>query len=144
MTPVDQRLRKQWGWHVKKKTFVGLIAVVAVLVPSTAWAAHSFTDVPDGQYFSEPVEWAAENGITTGKSATIFDPSGVVTRGEAVTFLKRYHDNIAKELDTLGALSCDAGEVPKSDGATGWTCAADIDTDTNTDTDTDTLATLSC
>ena len=37
-------------------------------------------------------------------------PDGSVTRGESVTFLKRYHDNIASALntDTLADLTCGA------------------------------------
>lgn len=34
--------------------------------------------------------WAVENGITTGKTATSFDPNAVCTRGQIVTFLWRY------------------------------------------------------
>ena len=33
--------------------------------------------------------WAVENGITTGKTATSFDPNAVCTRGQIVTFLFR-------------------------------------------------------
>ena len=33
--------------------------------------------------------WAVENGVTTGVSASRFDPNGVCTRAQAVTFLWR-------------------------------------------------------
>ena len=33
--------------------------------------------------------WAAENGITTGTTATTFDPNGTCLRGHVVTFLWR-------------------------------------------------------
>jgi hypothetical protein len=48
------------------------------------------------QFHTEAVEWAAENEITTGTSATTFSPDGFVTRGQNVTFAKRYDDNIVQ------------------------------------------------
>lgn len=70
------------------------VLVVALLVPATALATHVFDDVAHDRFYAEPVEWAAANGITTGKSPTIFDPEGAVTRGESVTFLRRYDENV--------------------------------------------------
>lgn len=52
-------------------------------------ASPVFTDVPSGSYYEEAVKWAVENGITTGTSATAFDPNGICTRAQAVTFLWR-------------------------------------------------------
>ena len=51
--------------------------------------ANEFIDVPAGSYFYEAVMWAVENGVTTGVSANRFDPNGVCTRAQAVTFLWR-------------------------------------------------------
>ena len=48
-----------------------------------------FVDVPSGSYFYEAVMWAVENGVTTGVSASRFDPNGICTRAQAVTFLWR-------------------------------------------------------
>ncbi len=47
-----------------------------------------FTDVTGWQV--EGVTWAAAAKITTGVSATEFNPTGLVTRQEAATFLYRY------------------------------------------------------
>jgi|GEM_PF-1796316 len=53
-----------------------------------------FTDVTDkNAYYYNAVYWAVEENITTGKAAsnyTTFDPTGLCTRGMAVTFLYRY------------------------------------------------------
>ena len=49
----------------------------------------NFSDVPSNAYYYDAVKWAVENGITTGKTATEFDPNGGVTRAQAVTFLWR-------------------------------------------------------
>ena len=48
-----------------------------------------FVDVATGSYYEDAVDWAVENGITTGVSANRFDPNGVCTRAQAVTFLWR-------------------------------------------------------
>ena len=48
-----------------------------------------FVDVAIGSYYEDAVDWAVENGITTGVSANRFDPNGVCTRAQAVTFLWR-------------------------------------------------------
>ena len=48
-----------------------------------------FTDVPVGQFYFDPVRWAVERNITTGATATAFDPNGACLRGHVVTFLWR-------------------------------------------------------
>ena len=50
---------------------------------------NPFTDVPEGQFFYEPVLWAVEKGITTGASADSFNPGGQCQRAHVVTFLWR-------------------------------------------------------
>ncbi|MBP5654048.1 MAG: S-layer homology domain-containing protein [Clostridiales bacterium] len=49
----------------------------------------TFKDVKSSAYYYNPVLWAVEKGITTGVSKTKFDPSGVCTRAQTVTFLWR-------------------------------------------------------
>ena len=48
-----------------------------------------FVDVLPGAYFFDPVEWAVEQGITTGVAPEYFAPEAVTTRGQVVTFLWR-------------------------------------------------------
>ena len=52
---------------------------------------NPFNDVPDGQYYYEPVLWAIgqEPQITTGTSADRFSPNATCTRAQVVTFLWR-------------------------------------------------------
>ena len=76
------------------KAKIAVAVVFALLLPSAAVATHIFDDVEDNRFYADPVEWAFDNGITTGTSATTFHPDRGVTRGESVTFLKRYHDNM--------------------------------------------------
>ena len=48
-----------------------------------------FVDVPEDSYYEEAVDWAVENGITNGVSSDRFDPDGLCTRAQIVTFLWR-------------------------------------------------------
>ena len=50
---------------------------------------NPFIDVKEGDFFYDSVRWAVENGITTGTSATTFDPNGQCQRAAVVTFLWR-------------------------------------------------------
>ena len=49
-----------------------------------------FTDVPSDQYYYKAVQWAVEEGITAGTSATTFSPDSPCTRGQIVSFLWRF------------------------------------------------------
>jgi uncharacterized protein YjdB len=57
--------------------------------PKTKATSCNFTDVKSGDYYYKPVIWAVEQGITTGVSATKFEPKKVCTRAQTVTFLWR-------------------------------------------------------
>ena len=57
--------------------------------PKTKSNECKFDDVKSGDYFYKPVIWAVEQGITTGVSATKFEPQKVCTRAQTVTFLWR-------------------------------------------------------
>jgi len=73
------------------------VLALALLAPATAFATHSFTDVPDGQFYTEAVEWAKANGMTTGcGDRTAFCTNDPVTRAENITFAKRYDDFVVQ------------------------------------------------
>ena len=57
--------------------------------PEPKTASNPFTDVAANAYYCKAVLWAAENGITTGTSATTFSPNAPCTRAQGVTFLWR-------------------------------------------------------
>lgn len=55
-----------------------------------AGTANSFTDVAADAYYADAVNWAVENGITTGTGdGTTFSPSDNCNRAQIVTFLYR-------------------------------------------------------
>ena len=49
----------------------------------------AFADVKNPSYCYDSVSWAVKNDITQGKGANRFDPEGITTRAQAVTFLWR-------------------------------------------------------
>ncbi len=51
--------------------------------------SNPFTDVPSDWAGAPAVLWALENEVTTGKTATTFQPHAICSRGEIVTFLYR-------------------------------------------------------
>ncbi len=57
--------------------------------PAPKSSRNPFKDVKSGQYYYDAVLWAAEQGITTGTSATTFSPGDPCTRAHVVTFLWR-------------------------------------------------------
>ena len=57
--------------------------------PNPTSTTNPFKDVPAGKYYAKAVLWALENGVTTGKTATAFNPDGECTRAHVVTFLYR-------------------------------------------------------
>ena len=68
-----------------------------------------FVDVATGSYYEDAVDWAVENGITTGVSANRFDPNGVCTRAQAVTFLWRAAGSPKPETRTMPFADVPAG-----------------------------------
>ena len=59
--------------------------------PSSYGTTTHFYDVPTGEYYTAAVEWAYQNGITTGYIGTgLFGPNDPVTRQDLVTMLHRF------------------------------------------------------
>lgn len=56
--------------------------------PGTGGAAD-FSDVPEGAYYRDAVNWAVGRGVTSGTSASTFSPNLTCTRGQVITFLWR-------------------------------------------------------
>ena len=72
-----------------KYTFTMPASKVTVEAMFKAAGNNPFIDVPAGSYYEDAVIWAVDKGITTGTSATTFNPNGICTRAQAVTFLWR-------------------------------------------------------
>lgn len=57
--------------------------------PASANNGTPFVDVPAGEFYTAAVQWAVNNGITAGTTATTFEPLSNCTRAQIVTFLYR-------------------------------------------------------
>ncbi len=58
--------------------------------PDISGESNPFTDVPDGQWYTDAVIWAAKEGIVNGMSETTFAPNESITREQIATILHRY------------------------------------------------------
>ena len=67
---------------------------------------NSFTDVRAGQWYTEAVGWAANNGVVNGVGNNRFDPMGNITREQMAAILYRYATGIG--VDTAARSSLDA------------------------------------
>jgi len=78
---------------MKRKILSTLLSLcLFAMVVSTAVLAEGslqFTDIKSDDYFSEPVAWAVEQGITNGTGASTFSPNQTCTRAQILTFLWR-------------------------------------------------------
>ena len=59
---------------------------------------NTFSDVPNGQWYTDAVAWAAANGVVNGVGNNRFDPEGKITREQMATILYRYAEK--KGIDT--------------------------------------------
>ncbi|MGN0963408.1 MAG: S-layer homology domain-containing protein, partial [Clostridia bacterium] len=53
-------------------------------------AENPFTDVKDGEWYTDAVIWAAENGIVKGITEDTFAPNDIATREQFATMMYRY------------------------------------------------------
>ena len=100
--------------------------------PAPAGTASPFTDVAASAYYCKAVLWAAENGVTTGTSATTFSPEAPVTRAAFVTFLWRAADKSAAAGTTVFTDVTDPAAYYST--AVGWAVAGGVTTGTSATT----------
>lgn len=65
----------------------GALLAGAAILPASAASVEQFTDVPEGSWYYDHVEYTAENGLLNGISETEFGPGISMTRGMFVTVL---------------------------------------------------------
>ncbi len=80
--------------HIRRLAQVTIaVALSLTALATTAGPAHGaagFGDVDAGRYYTTPIQWMTDTGITTGTSPGCFEPDRAVTRAEIATFLHRY------------------------------------------------------
>ena len=72
---------------------------------SPAASGNPFADVEPGQYYAQPIAWAASHGIVNGISATTFAPDDPITREQMATILYRYARYQGEDVSDQGNLS---------------------------------------
>ena len=70
-----------------------------------AEATLSFTDVEQGVWYTDAVNWAASKGIVKGYSDTVFAPNDTVTREQLATILHRYAQSKGYDVTAKGDLT---------------------------------------
>ncbi|MBQ2154469.1 MAG: S-layer homology domain-containing protein, partial [Oscillospiraceae bacterium] len=108
-----------------RKTGMRLLAVLlavvmvlpSVLIPGMAAEATGFTDVPEGSWYEDAVNYVSEKGYMTGVGDNRFAPNDEVTRAMFVTILARI--TMAETDGTVSAFT----DVPVNKwytGAVSW------------------------
>ena len=81
-----------------ENTFEPLTSTTRAMIVTMLWRMEgspqaggiaSFRDVPDGQWYTDAVRWAAANGIVNGYDEDTFGPNDSVTREQLATILYR-------------------------------------------------------
>ena len=98
----------------------------------------SFVDVFFGAYYYDAVQWAVEQGITAGTTATTFSPNNPCTRAQAVTFLWKAAGSPAPKSSVMpftdvaeGSYYHDAVLWAAENGVTGGTTATTFSPNNN-------------
>ena len=89
----------------------------------------SFTDVASGQYYSDAVKWASDNGIVSGYDADTFGPNDEVTREQMAAIFYRYANYKNYDVSATNDLSSfsDASSVSSyATDAMKWAVGAGI------------------
>jgi hypothetical protein len=78
---------EQWSQVEISDGNAGLLAATMVYHTAAPVGSLTFSDVSSDAYYAKPVQWAVEQGITSGTGANTFSPDKTCTRAEIVTFL---------------------------------------------------------
>ena len=68
-------------------------------------AKNSFSDVADGQWYTDAIAWANANKIVTGVGGDVFDPNAEVTREQIASVVYRYAKYLDMSTQQKGDLS---------------------------------------
>ena len=115
------------GGNVNRAQFVTILYRIAGEPAVTI--DNPFVDVPAGQWYTNAVLWAFENGITTGADATHFNPGSALVRQNMVTFLLRFAKTMDVDTTARADLSgyTDADQImPYALEAMQWAVAEGI------------------
>ena len=81
-----------------------LVTVLWRYEGSPAAGVNTFSDVKNGEWYTEAIAWAAANGIVDGVGNGKFDPGGNITREQMAAILYRYANRKGFDTSRLGNL----------------------------------------
>lgn len=76
------------GWSTRL-TRVALLTGASLALAIPVQAVGGFGDVPEDSYYTVPVQWMSDAGISSGTRPGCFDPDSTASRAEAATFIHR-------------------------------------------------------
>ena len=100
-----------------------LVSVLHRLEGSPEVEGNSFSDVNDGDWYAEAVNWAAANGIVNGMDDGSFQPNAAITREQMAAILCNYAQYKGLSTESSGDLSgySDADQVSEwAENAVIW------------------------
>ncbi len=77
---------------------------------------HGFEDVVPGSYYEKAVAWAAEHGIVTGHSDTVFAPDELITREQLAAIIYRNEIRLGNDVSH----SADISKFRDSEQVSDW------------------------
>ncbi|ARD48961.1 S-layer homology domain-containing protein [Sporosarcina sp. P33] len=74
-----------------RKTYIwGLLFLLSALLPLQVSAKSPFTDVPDRYWAKDAIQWAYDEGLTSGYPNGTFKPDQAITESQLVAMLVRF------------------------------------------------------
>lgn len=93
---------------------------------SAAKGTASFTDIAEGQWYTDAVNWAAEQGVVNGYPDGTFRPEAPITRQEMATMLYRLAKAEKVEEDKLASFPDAASVADWAKDAMNWAVSTEI------------------
>ena len=94
-----------------------LVAVLHRLEGSPAASAGDFTDVAEGDWYAQAVNWAASVGVVNGMGDGTFQPNAAITREQLAAILRNYAAYKGLDVTAVGDLSTYSDAASVSDWA---------------------------
>ena len=82
-----------------------LVAVLHRLEGNPQASAGDFTDVADGDWYAQAVNWAASVGIVNGFDDGTFQPNAAITREQMAAILRNYAQYKGMDVTATGDLT---------------------------------------
>ncbi len=118
-----RRIHRRVATSTTLKVGVGVVAAVAISVPTAVWATDRYSDVPTTHPFHGEIGAVSDAGIARGFPDGTYRPGANITRGAMAAFLERGLARVATDHRSTttgpGSARSLAGSVTMQAGAAG-------------------------